>query len=382
MVLIKQVFSDLFKEIGWILLYGFLAAMTIMTCILIGLSYKQVYGQSAAITRFTANDVSLLQIKSCALNVQSASGSTADPEPDYGSHSQDGVTAFMDYFERAFSAEGILGSYVTLPFDRDGFGNVIIYFGKYAELTRFSLPPEKSTVIAVSPDMKEKVGQTVSLSAETFVINSAVPDDMDLYHPYYYAPSDAEELKKTLYIFTDSYSLVNKLFPQASGDMLLDRLIAVNPAESDLIELRTVLYKSLGVYVGIQSMESYIASAEAGGTRTHQTYLLFYISSSIALIGAMLANMTRSLNFMMPVYSIHHLFGASGKHTFVRMLLFTAGYNILPFCGIALIMSYNMLASPVNIAVLVLVMLTVSLLISVTKYKQFKVKFSQGLRRE
>lgn len=379
MTLIKQVLSDLFREIGWIVLYGFLAAMTVMTCILVGLSYKHVAGQSSAITRFIANDVSLLQIKSCDLN----SPLSLMDEPSTNTEpSQDSAASFTEYFEKGFSAEGILGSYVAMPFYGNGFSNVIIYSGKYAELTRFGPLPEKSTVIAVSPDMKEKVGQTVSLSAETFAIDSAVPDDMDLYHPYYYAPAGAEELKKTLYVFTDSYSLLSKLFPQASRDMLLDHLIAVNPTEQDLVELRTVLYKSMGDYVGVQSMESFIVSSEAGGTRTHQTYLLFYISSSIALIGAMLANMVRSLNFMIPTYSIHHLFGASGKHTFVRILLFTLGYNILPICGIMLIMSRNMLASPVNITVLVLMIFTVSTLISVTKYKQFKVKFSQGLRRE
>lgn len=379
MTLLKQVLSDLFKEIGWIVLYGFLAAMTVMTCILVGLSYKHVSGQNSAITRFIANDVSLLQIKSCDLN----SPLSLMDEPSTNTEpSQDSAASFTEYFEKSFSAEGILGSYVAMPFYGNGFSNVIIYFGKYAELTRFGPLPEKSTVIAVSPDMKEKVGQTVSLSAETFAIDSAVPDDMDLYHPYYYAPAGAEELKKTLYIFTDSYMLINRLFPQASGEMLLDHLIAIGATEAELVELRTVLFNSVGVYVGIQSMEAFIASAEAGGTRTHQTYLLFYISSSIALIGAMLANMVRSLNFMIPTYSIHHLFGASGKHTFVRILLFTLGYNILPICGIMLIMSRNMLASPVNITVLVLMIFTVSTLISLTKYKQFKVKFSQGLRRE
>ena len=370
MTLLKQVLSDLFKEIGWIVLYGFLAAMTVMTCILVGLSYKHVSGQNSAINRFIANDVSLLQIKSCDLNVPSSS--MDEPTSAYSEPSQGSTASFMDYFERAFSAEGILGSYVILPFDRDGFNNVIIYFGKYSELTRFGPLPEKSTVIAVSPDMKEKVGQTVSLSAETFAIDSAVPDDMDLYHPYYYAPSDAEELKKTLYIFTDSYMLINRLFPQASGEMLLDHLIAIGATEAELVELRTVLFNSVGVYVGIQSMEAFIASAEAGGTRTHQ---------SVALIGAMLANMMRSLSFMMPTYSIHHLFGASGKHIFMRMLLFTAGYNILPLCGIALILSRNMLASPVNIIILVLTVLTVVTIISAVKFRQFKICFSQGLRR-
>ena len=271
MTLLKQVLSDLFREIGWIVLYGFLAAMTVMTCILVGLSYRHVAGQSSAITRFIANDVSLLQIKSCDLN----SPLSLMDEPSTNTEpSQDSAASFTEYFEKGVSAEGILGSYVVMPFCGNGFSNVIIYFGKYAELTRFGPLPEKSTVIAVSPDMKEKVGQTVSLSAETFAIDSAVPDDMDLYHPYYYAPAGAEELKKTLYVFTDSYSLLSKLFPQASGDMLLDHLIAIGATEAELVELRTVLFNSVGVYVGIQSMEAFIASAEAGGTRTHIRFII------------------------------------------------------------------------------------------------------------
>lgn len=113
MTLLKQVLSDLFKEIGWIVLYGFLAAMTVMTCILVGLSYKHVSGQNSAITRFIANDVSLLQIKSCDLNVPSSS--MDEPTSAYSEPSQGSTASFMDYFERAFSAEGILGSYVILP---------------------------------------------------------------------------------------------------------------------------------------------------------------------------------------------------------------------------------------------------------------------------
>ena len=65
------------------------------------------------------------------LNVPSSS--MDEPTSAYSEPSQGSTASFMDYFERAFSAEGILGSYVILPFDRDGFNNVIIYFGKSAE---------------------------------------------------------------------------------------------------------------------------------------------------------------------------------------------------------------------------------------------------------
>ena len=128
-------------------------------------------------------------------------------------------------------------------------------------------------------------------------------------------------------------------------------------------------------------MEAFIASAEAGGTRTHQTYLLFYISASVALIGAMLGKYDAVTELYDANVFDSSSVRASGKHIFMRMLLFTAGYNILPLCGIALIMSRNMLASPVNIIILVLTVLTVATIISAVKFRQFKICFSQGLRR-
>ncbi len=36
--------------------------------------------------------------------------------------------------------------------------------------------------------------------------------------------------------------LINRLFPQASGEMLLDHLIAIGATEAELVELRTVLF--------------------------------------------------------------------------------------------------------------------------------------------
>ena len=152
MTLIRQVFSDLFKEIGWIILYGFLAAMTIMTFILIGLSYKHVSGQNSAINRFVKNNVYMVQIKSCELNTQQTAVSddsmSSYAEPP-GEPQQNGADAFIEYFENEFSSEGVLGSYVSIPYSGNGFRNLIIYVGKYADLTRFSRPAGKSAVIAV-----------------------------------------------------------------------------------------------------------------------------------------------------------------------------------------------------------------------------------------
>lgn len=380
MTLIKQVLSDLFKEIGWIVLYGFLTAMTIMTFILIGESYKQVAGQNSSTSRFVQNSVYMAQIKGLEFNIskQTQSADFADGAEPISA----GGYNSMEEFELGFSSEDNLGSYISLSYKKSRYDNLILYLGKYADLTQFSRPNSQSTLFASSPDLKEMVGESIQIAAEEFTIDAAVPDNMDLYHPLYYISADSENLSKTLYVFTEDYSLAKKLFPQISAESLLDRLILVNPTEHDLAELRAKIYEGIGVYTGVQSVKNHLAASETSGTRTHQTYLLFYISASIAFMGAMLLNMARALNGMMQSYTIHHLFGASGKFIFLKMQLFTVGYNIIPVLGTLFIMSRNILLSPKNVLLLLITALSIAFLITVTMYKCFKIIFSQGLRRE
>lgn len=373
MTLIKQVLSDLFKEIGWIVLYGFLTAMTIMTFILIGESYKQVAGQNSSISRFVQNNVYMTQIKGLEFN------NLAEP---VSSGRYNSIEELEAYFEFGFSPEGNLGSYISLPYKKGRYDNLVLFLGKYADLTQFSRNSSQSIIFASSPDLKEMVGESIQIASEEFTIDAAVPDNMDLYHPLYYISADSENLSKTLYVFTEDYSLARKLFPQISAEYLLDRLILVNPTEHDLAELRTKIYEGIGVYTGVQSVKNYLAASETSGTRTHQTYLLFYISASIALMGAMLLNMARALNGMMQSYTIHHLFGASGKFIFLRMQLFTLGYNVIPVLGALLIMSLIRMLSPKNVLLLLLTAFGIAFLITVTMYKRFKINFPRGLRRE
>lgn len=384
MTLIKQVLSDLFKEIGWIVLYGFLTAMTIMTFILIGESYKQVAGQNSSISRFVQNNVYMAQIKGLEFSIseQTQSSDFADAAEPVSAGGYNSMEELEAYFELGFSSEGNLGSYISLPYKKGGYDNLLLYLGKYADLTQFSRPNSQSTVFATSPDLKDMVGKPIQIAAEEITITTVVPDNMDLYHPLYYISADSENLRKTLYVFTEDYSLAKKLFPQISAGYLLDRLILVNPTEHDLAELREIMYETTGAYTGVQSVKNHLAASEASGTRTHQTYLLFYISASIALMGVMLLNMARALNGMMQSYTIHHLFGASGKFIFLRMQLFTVGYNVIPVLGALYMMSIIMLLSPKNVLLLLITALSIAFLITVTMYNRFKKNFSQGLRRE
>lgn len=366
MTLLKQVSSDLLKEIGWLLLYGFVSSIVIMTFVLVGLSYKQVYKQEKLIESFEKNKVCLIQVRNIQFNLNSLV---------VGNNIEDLET----YFEKGLSGEGIFGSYVILQGYMDEFDKVIIYFGKYKKLIPFSIQSSQSTVFVVSDDMKDKIGQTINFSQETFTIETAMSGDFVHYHPYHYLPS--EQLNKTLFILTEDYKLIRKLFPIVKIDLLLEHLVLINPTEKDLIELNTILYEDMGVYSKIQTVQDYIKTNKISGIRAHQTYLVFYFFTSVILSLIMVVNMLNQLDYMMLSYSIHHLFGANNTYTFMRMLIYIIGYNVLPFAAVGFVMAVNLLATINNIFLLVLMLLVMALTITIIKFRQFKIRFLKGMGR-
>ena len=104
MKLIKQVISDLFKEAGWVVLYGFLTAMVIMAFILIGLSYQSVAGQSSSVSRFVNNGITIIQSKSAQYRLAPHEGSSLTSDTE--------IETLDSYFTDVFSATGNAGTYL------------------------------------------------------------------------------------------------------------------------------------------------------------------------------------------------------------------------------------------------------------------------------
>ena len=117
-------------------------------------------------------------------------------------------------------------------------------------------------------------------------------------------------------------------------------------------------------------------------TRTHQTYLLFYIMSTLVLFGALLLNTYRILRRRIPEYAVHHLFGATQRFIFARMYLFVLGYHVIPLAGTLLILSLNRLASPLNLLMVFAATMGSAFLVTSIVQQRFVSKLSQGLRRE
>lgn len=377
MKLLRQVLSDLLREAGWVILYGVMTAMVIMAFILIYASYQTVEAKNDSISKFTANGISFVQVGSAQYNAPKKAPST----------SWDGGTeeSLEEYFTDIFSENGCGGTFVFL-WERCGYQQVIILLGCYTDLTPFQTEEAEPITFAVSHDLKDTKAETITFSGVDYPLYTA-PENMEIYHPLFYMDSDSLLMENTLFVFTKDYELIKSIFPKSTyweirETDLLSRFILASPSQEEIVRLRNVVGNSIGQYVSVQSVDAFLQSTTSSGLRTHQTYLLFYISATSILLGAMLVNIYRILQRKMPEYAVHHLFGASERFLYARMLLFSVGYHILPLGACIRILERNRMASASTIGGLILWVVCVSAVLSGVVYRRFLAKFRQGFGRE
>ncbi len=379
MKLLKQVASDLLKETGWVVFYGFVTAMAIMAFVLIGLSYQFVGAQNEAISRFERGSISFIQSKELSLNIP-----IDDPVSRAGNpEAQD------NYFADVFSENGNGGTFVQLHGSL-GYRQIFLLLGEYADLTPFSPPEDEDITFAASYDLREDISDTIRIKDCEYPLY-VTPEDMSIYHPLYFISGEHGQLDGTLFVFSHDYRKVQELFPTTkylelnetlNEGVLWNRFILKAPSEQDLTELRNLIYSGSGKITVIQSMDEYLKNTAASGQRTHRTYVLFYISSAIILIGAMLINIYQILKRRTFDYATHHLFGASSMFIFARMFLFALAYQVIPVCGTVFIMTLNELGTPLRLSLLLAGVFAVILMIASIAHRRFSEQFAQGLRRE
>ena len=378
MNLIRQVAADLLKEIGWVLFYGMLTAMVIITLVLAALSYRQAVAQSGAIERFADGKVSLVQIKEKTYQLAMLSHKEADAPKD--------SMPLEEYFAKALSPDGIAGTCAVLH-GYHGYQQIFLLLGAYTDLTPYTPDRNADVVFAVTNDIKEQAGKTIRIGGSEYPLD-VLPSNMDLYSPLGgHITAESGMLQNSLFVFSRNYHLIREIFPESSywelqdKNVFVPRIILKDPSFEDETLLHSVIAGS-GGYAVIQSMEDYIQSTEASGVRTHRTYLTFYIVSALVLIGAMLFNIYRVLRRKVPDYAAHHLFGATERFIFARMYLFSLLYHTLPVLGAVFVLKANKMATPLHISLIIIIVAATAFILTAAAHKSFTVRFEQGLRRE
>ena len=164
MNLIRQVVTDLFKEIGWVLLYGMLTAMVIITLVLAALSYRQVAAQSGAIGRFVDGNVSVVQVKETAYQLAELPHKEADAPKE--------SMPLEEYYAKALSPDGKAGTYAVLN-GYHGYQQIILLLGVYTDLTPYTPGRDADVVFAVTNDLKEQAEKTIQIGGGNCYIRTA-----------------------------------------------------------------------------------------------------------------------------------------------------------------------------------------------------------------
>lgn len=202
MTLIEQVFSDLRKEIGWVLFYGVLTTVVLMSFILFGLTTGDMISRSEALGRFVAEDISMARLHSIRFNIS--------PKSDPAQDAPEEKESWDTYCTDVFSESGNAGTYVIMP-GRDGYQLIILLLGIYADLTPFSRPQSEAVTFAISYDQKEKKGDNISVEGKQFPLYLA-PADMEIFHPLRYINGKFGTLDNTLYVFSRDLKAVQEIF--------------------------------------------------------------------------------------------------------------------------------------------------------------------------
>ena len=350
---LRLAFRDIINEAGWIALFGIV--MSIVAYALIRTIYviMPVADENAAIERFADKGASVVCVDTFPYQPESSMVRLPNTRFDFSIPDELRASLGEDL------SQGKAGTFVTLWEVPMGCGDIpaeqtVVFLGAYADLTKYERDQASPVALAVSRDLADYAGKVVAIGGSNVKVG-LIPEDMDIYHPlYYHRPEEvALSYPKTVFAFIPNYELACEVLPGLVDANLLDRLTLFNPSENEVADLRKEILASKGMLTGVRTIEQQMGILEQAGNRAHASYLVYFLITVIALIVALAASLYRSLSSKVPVYVIHHIFGASLREIRVRMALFSMSYLIAPVIVAAVLLRSAGMMTPCAIAILV-----------------------------
>ena len=350
---LRLAFRDIINEAGWIALFGIV--MSIVAYALIRTIYviMPVADENAAIERFADKGASVVCVDTFPYQPESSMVRLPNTRFDFSIPDELRASLGEDL------SQGKAGTFVTLWEVPMGCGDIpaeqtVVFLGTYADLTKYERDQASPVALAVSRDLADYAGKVVAIGGSNVKVG-LIPEDMDIYHPlYYHRPEEvALSYPKTVFVFIPNYELACEVLPGLVDANLLDRLTLFNPSENEVADLRKEILVNKGMLTGVRTIEQQMGILEQAGNRAHASYLVYFLITVIALIVALAASLYRSLSSKVPVYVIHHIFGASLREIRVRMALFSMSYLIAPMVVAAVLLRSAGMMTPYAIAILV-----------------------------
>lgn len=312
-----QAGRDLIRELGFVLLYGLLAAVVMSGFIKSAAGIKRMVS--------TAGFVSALKNGGVDMVILEGMGSYENVEPS----EREGAYPSLD----AFLAEGLSeggrlgGAAVKRMGGAGGFDNLIIVVGRMVDIAFPEAPEDRTVYAAVSPDLSERIGTNAVINGNEFPIEAAVPEGFTA--GTLYSRTQDADTERALFLFVRDHKSAAANIGIAPQE-LLTKLIVVGADEEYKAGLMSIISGATGMHARIWSADDYLLFTGDSGAKYLKLRLAFFAVASFALIAAMVMNLSRIIDAHGNDYRVNRLFGATKAQTFLRMLWLAVGFDLLP----------------------------------------------------
>lgn len=317
---IGHAWNDLRREIGWVILYGVLAAVVLHSFIGSISGLRKSLSTARFLSGFRQNDVDMLVLES--------TGSYRIQKNDLQEAQIPQAKPLEKLFNDELSRDGRLGGAIVFPSASDSrFDSTVLIVGRMAELLPIEIPNDSELTFAVSSVNADRVGTSVKIGSSDYPIEATVPEGTMVGTLYNHTRSG--DLDNALLVFARDYTAAYKVFG-SMPEQYLFKLIAIDADDAFRAELIKSASCATGMHARLWSARSYLKFSGDAGVQYLFLRLIFFGIASFALIAAMVMNLLRVLDAHTNDYSVHRLFGATNAQTFARMLLLAIGFHIIP----------------------------------------------------
>ena len=378
MRLLKQVGKDVISEIAWILFFAIIASVSIYRLCLYsdGTIGLRISMKNSA-EKIRQSDAYFVKLLSTTYN------DDEEPAPklsdEEAKENEKLITTFIK--NNCSPEKRMIGAVYDVGMSMGGetypYEDVYVLIGAYAYMSNFEGVSEDYPAIAVSPDIKEKVGKEKYNGCE---ITDVLPDDFGIYSGLY-GISIIEPPKNTLVVFATDYDQLQMVMPGLPIQRYIESMIFVNSTEEERTEFSNIIYRVARGYVSYSTLEE--ETRLDSDYRDMWTTIIVYFVAVVAIIGSMLYNTIRTVRRKSAEYTIQHLYGANCLFLYARIFLFIIAYYSLALILFCIINSLAYPAPTEAVIAIIGVIVLLAAAVALEELLNFKKQFSKGLiRRE
>lgn len=318
---IVQANKDLIHELGFVLLYGVLAAIVLSSFINSISGIKRIFSTAYFVSSYKNNHIDMVILEGMGSYKNDPGGA------QIGNASND-VYSMDRFLAEGLSRDGRLGgAAVKKQGGEDDFDNLIIVVGKMVDITLSDVPEDRPVYAAVSPELSERVGTNAAINGHDFQIEATVPEDITI--GTLYSRTQNTDTKRALFLFVRDYEKAAAAIGIAPQQFLM-KLVVVGADDEYKAELISLISSATGMHTRIWTADDYLNLTGDSGTKYLKLKLVFLAIASFALIAAMIMNLSRIIDAHENDYRVNRLFGATKAQTFLRMLWLAIGFNMIP----------------------------------------------------